>query len=68
MGTQKTHFEQVPLEMVRKMIAEQSRREEFSRQKPATSGAAVKTTPTSEQDKTSEKSKALPSLDLWTLW
>jgi hypothetical protein len=68
MSIQKTHFEQVPLEMVKKMIAEQSQREEITQQELATSSDAVKAIPQDEHDKSLAKSSALSSRYVWTLW
>jgi hypothetical protein len=68
MFIQKTHFEQVPLEMVKKMIAEQSQREEITQKGLATSSDAVKAIPQGEQDKSVAKSSALSPRYVWTLW
>jgi hypothetical protein len=68
MTTQKTHFEQVPLAMVRKMIAEQNRREEYTYGEPATGSNAMKPDPQGAPDKSLEKSSKRSPLTVWTLW
>jgi hypothetical protein len=68
MEIRKTHFEQVPLEMVLRMIAEQSRREELTQQELATSNDAAKTTPEGDYDKSLKKPSTARPLDEWTKW
>jgi hypothetical protein len=68
MERRKTHFEQVPLELVRRMIAEQTRREELTQQDLATSHRPGKTTPETDYDKSLKKPSTLRPLDDWTQW
>ncbi len=66
METRKTRFEQVPLEMILKMLAEQSRREELSQLELAASNDAGNTTTESNDDKSLEKPGTPRPLGGWT--
>jgi hypothetical protein len=68
MEIRKTHFEQVPLQMVLKMIAEQCRREELTQQDLAAGNHPEKTTPEGDYDKSLKKPSTLRPLDDWTQW
>jgi len=68
MEIRKTLFEQVPLEMVLRMIAEQNRREELTQEELAASKDAEKTTPEGDYDKSLKKPSTARPLDEWTKW
>jgi len=68
MPIHKTYFEQVPMETVRKILAERTRQEEAAQHEPATGSDAVKATPQDNQDKSLKKSSKLSPLEVWTLW
>ena len=68
MPIHKTYFEQVPMETVRKIIAEQTRQQEAVQHEPETGSDAVKATPQDAHDKSLEKSSELFPLEVWTLW
>jgi hypothetical protein len=65
---QKTHFKQVPLEFVRKLMEQQTRQETAAQRDQATGEDAAKPNPSGAREKAASKSGAPSPLEVWTRW